>query len=397
MTGIIDEQLRVLEQLKDIYADSTILEREGDDASPFYLVQSMARTGAVRVVPSSTTVDGGNLIRLPDGVCLTTSDLIPANGEGGDLDSVLGSTYGCKDVVYLRPLPGDSIKHVDMFLLPADDGHLLLASYDPRKESVGQFWHDAVPEVRRLTMEASYAMNANARLLAKRGYSVRRVVAPLPRSEPGSGFYFPTNLNALVRVSPEGQRVHVLVPTYENYEDSLQREAVRTIEKSFPGAKISTVEATAAARLQGAVHCLSLVFPYKTTVFADASSRADWKALNQLEVKAAERERRKSLLAPLLDRGVDRRGAPAETLQDGVWTNEDDVMIKFFPDGQALVFLGEGVMQISYSLNDDGSKLELVRGEDQHQEFSVEWPEADKLVLTDVDEDVSMALTRVRD
>jgi hypothetical protein len=81
-------------------------------------------------------------------------------------------------------------------------------------------------------------------------------------------------LNALVRSSADGYR-QVLVPSYEDYETDIQSSALNQIGAAF-GSKteIVTIEATQAAKSQGAVHCLTLTAPLRLSIFSDLADAA---------------------------------------------------------------------------------------------------------------------------
>jgi hypothetical protein len=69
---------------------------------------------------TSLSVDGGNLLKLDDGTCLTTNGLFRHNtATQSSLVSEMRRVFRCNDVVLLEPMPGKYvIDHVDMFVLP---------------------------------------------------------------------------------------------------------------------------------------------------------------------------------------------------------------------------------------------------------------------------------------
>jgi agmatine/peptidylarginine deiminase len=375
----IDERLAVLAQLKDVYSDEGILSRDEDDVSPFFLAQAAFRSPVFHVVSTGVTIDGGNLMRLGQDVCATTSDVVAANKANVDLDRVLRETYGCHRILYLSPLPGPVIKHVDMFLLPVDDRKVLLASYDPGQEELKRHWADADDNVRNRTMEAALAMDANAKILANGGFQVVRVSAPLPRSDPHFGTYYPTNLNALVRVDPRG-RQHILVPTYEDYEDDVQAVALRTVREAFPPDAVKTTEATAAGQRQGAVHCLALVLPLDATVFADSVNVEKWQAWTSIQNNLVEKEK------------------VASARLVGKWRvpSNKSVQFEFTPSGMMALITDDGLSLRRYSVRNAGSRLELSDPDkDSVETFAVEWQSSNHVRLSGHGDGTRVELVRL--
>jgi hypothetical protein len=70
-------------------------------------------------------------------------------------------------------------------------------------------------------------------------------------------------------VHSDGERLQVVVPVYQNYQDDVQELALEKIKSAFGSdATLVTIEATQAAKAQGAVHCLTLTVPRRLTFFA---------------------------------------------------------------------------------------------------------------------------------
>jgi agmatine/peptidylarginine deiminase len=361
----IDDRLAILSQLKDIYSDDGIVSRDEDDASPFFLAQAAFRNPAFHVVATGITIDGGNLMRLGPATCATTSDVMAANKANVDLGQVLRTTYGCSTTVYLSPLPGPVIKHIDMFLLPVDAHRVLLASYEPKENVLSRHWRDADGGLRNLTMEAALAMDRNAKILSDYGFEVVRVPAPLPRADPQFGTYYPTNLNALVRVDLQ-RKAHVLVPTYEDYEEDVQAVATQAIRTALPGADVRTAEATAAGQRQGAVHCLSLVLPLDTTVFADPENVSKWGDWSAIETGMTAKE----------------RAASSKLL--GTWrvTSNKSVRFEFKEAGLLEFTTDDGLSLHRYSMRNSGLLLEVSDPDaDDVETFTLEWSGTNRLFL----------------
>jgi hypothetical protein len=207
---------------------------------------------------------------------VTTDDLIGRNSDGqapGDtIEAVLKSEYGCKDVIFLRALPGSGvIEHVDMFLLPVHDG-VLLAVYDPGERVFQNYLSTVESGIRDTWLEAASAMAANERHLRSAGVQVFRVPSPLPIMVRDRVVYR-TVLNGLVHVGWDHDQ-HAILPIYKGYQEDVQRDAHTIIEQHFRPGAVDYVEATEAAEGQGAVHCLTLVSPLSGSVFDGSEYQA---------------------------------------------------------------------------------------------------------------------------
>ncbi|WP_433936333.1 agmatine deiminase family protein [Sorangium cellulosum] len=352
----IDERLELLRHKIEVYSNEGIFSRDEDDDSPFFLAQSALRDTRFRLARPPVVIDGGNLMRLSDGACATTSDIVPANGgKDAEIERALARDYGCRKVIFLAPLPGPVIKHVDMFLLPVEGNLVALAAYDPADPLTSKYWADAEESVQTLMMEASLAMDANAKVLQQHGYRVLRVGALLPRIDLEAGIYYPTVLNALVRVDGNGRR-HVMLPTYAGYQEDLQSAAVDKLRAAFERAEVVTIEATEAAKRQGAVHCLSLVIPSRLSIFADGAT-------------AVQVER---MLAVIGEMQQNQDTAKERLIGNWRSQGDDGVRFVFGKDGDGLI-LGDGGMKvIRYSIRTAGTVL-AVSTDGGSTQYQIEW------------------------
>jgi agmatine/peptidylarginine deiminase len=370
----IDDRLSVLAQKKDVYSDHGIIARDEDDESPFFLAQASFYDTAFRLIPTGISLDGGNLMRLSGDVCALTTDVVPSNKENSDIDHILRDVYHCSKVLYLAPLPGPVIKHVDMFMMPAGHNVVLLASYDPHETLIQHHWQEADEETRDLTMEAALAMDRNAAMLTRSGFRVVRVPAPLPRVDVEYGVYFPTNLNALVRRDAQA-RATVLVPTYQGYQEDIQGYALSILRNTLRSATIEPMEATEAGRRQGAVHCLSLVIPQQVTMFADAQNSRKWTQWANTTARMADEQR-----------------TALERLT-GLWRFQDGALVRFDGDGNAMIVDDSGLTTLKYRMRNGGRQLEFASTGNSVQSYAVEWGQGSQLVL--VNGEGRIPLTRV--
>jgi agmatine/peptidylarginine deiminase len=247
-----------------------------DDESPLAVGIALFSDLRFKLRRPEINLDGGNFLRASDGRCLTTRDLLTRNfGREDELRRILAQEYGCvSDVVFLRALPGGDgvIEHVDMFALPAPDKRIFLASYTPDNLTAARYWSELSPSMQRLTTEAAIAMKANARTLRDLGYEVIEIPSPLPRKTIDDQLYYPTILNGVLHTN--GTISQLLLPRYDGYQEDLQKAAVEKIREAVgPHTLVDTIESTASAQGQGAVHCLTVLVPQKWTVFDSKTDR----------------------------------------------------------------------------------------------------------------------------
>lgn len=247
-----------------------------DDESPLALGIALFSDLRFKLRRPEINLDGGNFLRTSDGRCLTTRDLLTRNfGREDELRRILAQEYGCvSDVVFLRALPGGDgvIEHVDMFALPAPDKRIFLASYTPDNLTMARYWSELSPSMQRLATEAAIVMKANARTLRDLGYEVIEIPSPLPRKTIDDQLYYPTILNGVLHTN--GTISQLLLPRYAGYQEDLQSAAFEKIRETIgTHTLVDTIEATAAAQGQGAVHCLTILLPQKWTVFDSKSDR----------------------------------------------------------------------------------------------------------------------------
>jgi len=267
----IDDRLYLLREYAEILKEASP-QRSNDDSSAYDIADAVLAAPDFAYSASKLALDGGNLFKLEDGRCLTTRVLLSRNKDQNfAVDEELGKFAGCKAVTYLEPLPGEVIEHVDMFALPVGGKRILLASYDLSKAYAKEYWSQLSATERDLAANAELAMEADAEELRRLGYEVIPVASPFPRI-PGNGHtYYPSILNVLVRTASDGSR-EVLVPTYKDYEGDIQALAQKEIAEAFGGKTgLVTIEATEAAKSQGAIHCLTLSAPISLSIFGNAT------------------------------------------------------------------------------------------------------------------------------
>jgi agmatine/peptidylarginine deiminase len=270
VASTIDDKLYLLKEYSQILSEASP-QRTNDENSAYDIADAVLANPDFNYKRSPVALDGGNLFKLEDGRCLTTRVLLSRNKDQINIDEELEKTGGCKQVTYLEPLPGPVIEHIDLFALPLVDKRILLASYDLTKPFAAEYWGELSAAERDLALNAELAMETNAERLRNLGYEIVLVPALFPRIPASGHTYYPSLLNALVREGNNGHR-EVLVPSYKDYEQDIQKAALKEIANAFgPKAEIKTIEATEAAKSQGAIHCLTLTAPLSLSIFGNAT------------------------------------------------------------------------------------------------------------------------------
>jgi agmatine/peptidylarginine deiminase len=281
VVSAIDAKIYLLREYSEVLNEVSP-QRVNDENSAFEIADAVLADPDFSYKSSGVALDGGNILKLEDGRCLTTRVLLSRNKDQNiNLDQELEKIGGCKNVTFLDPLPGPVIEHIDEFALPVVGKRILLASYDLSKPFAAEYWSELSSSERDLARNAELAMELDAERLRGLGYEVVPVPSPFPRIPANGHTYYPTVLNALVRKGTDGYR-QVLVPFYKDYETDIQSSALTQIRAAFgPKTEIVTIEATEAAKAQGAIHCLTLTAPLRLSIFsdlADAARRTEYQA-----------------------------------------------------------------------------------------------------------------------
>lgn len=140
--------------------------RPADDLVPLYF----AGTLDLPLLHPGFAMNGGDLYADGRGVLYTSEETLRLNsGDREFLTGMYRAFFGVRQTRYLRPLPGPTVKHVDMvFKLVSPDVCL-----------VGQYRHpDGDGDLASLQRAAARALEENAVQLA--GYGLRVVRAPMP-------------------------------------------------------------------------------------------------------------------------------------------------------------------------------------------------------------------------
>jgi agmatine/peptidylarginine deiminase len=155
-----------------------------DDVSPSLLAARLRqRSGNVlrpyplNVVRPPLALDGGDFFTDGNGIGFTSIATLQLNGGNQEqLNEVFREYFGVKDVVYLNPLPGRTVPHIDMFFKVVSPELILLGKFD----DIGRDKQDMA-----LQTEARRVLSYNLTVL-KNFYEGRRVKVNVVAAETDS-------------------------------------------------------------------------------------------------------------------------------------------------------------------------------------------------------------------
>ena len=399
VASAIDDKLYLLREYTQILNEASP-QRTNDDSSAYDIADAVLAAPDFSYKSSSLALDGGNLFRLEDGRCLTTRVLLSRNKDQNiDADQELEKIGGCKEVTYLDPLPGGVIEHIDMFALPAGGKRLLLASYDLSSSFAAEYWSKLSSAERDLTLNAALAMDTDEERLKRLGYEVVRVPSPFPVIPTNGHSYYPSVLNMLVREGLDGSR-QLLVPAFKDYETDIQAAALKEVAAAFgPKVEIVPIEATEAAKSQGAIHCLTLAAPLQLSIFGDSAGNA-----RRTEALVQKEDLDKRATAQIASRipASGLEGSWAILAQDG---REDESPLEMYPQR---IFFGAHEFQkgVFDQLESSGKytvdkkdaglwSVHFVFADQTVTPAVVQWLDKDEVKLIFADGDSSLHLRRI--
>lgn len=152
-----------------------------DDVSPSLLAARLRQRNGnalrpypLNVVRPQIALDGGDFFTDGNGVGFTSTMTLQLNGGNQErLNQDFHDYFGVKDVVYLSPLPGRTVPHIDMFFKVVSPEILLLGKFD----DIGRDAQNAA-----LQAEARRVLSYNLTVL-KNFYEARRVKVNVVASE----------------------------------------------------------------------------------------------------------------------------------------------------------------------------------------------------------------------
>jgi agmatine/peptidylarginine deiminase len=219
-------------------ADYLQFGRPLDDAAP----SLVAGARRLDLVPLHIDLEGGNLLSNGQGLLLSTTAVLDANGAQGrddrHVEEFFRQFFG-GEVAFLEPLDGESTGHVDMFAFFTSADTVVVGAYD----------FDADP-VNAAVLDRNAARLARLRL--RDGRRLRVVRIPMPKCDDGVWRTY-TNV-----VMANGVLV---VPVYPESDAELDRAVVQTYRKLLPGWQVTPVDASEVITSGGALHCMTMNIP----------------------------------------------------------------------------------------------------------------------------------------
>jgi len=151
-------------------------QRYEDDAMSMYLIGHLYREHGydIPIIRVPFQIQGGDI--FADGLnnLFVSSETVQLNGgHRADLELILKSYYGMKTVTYLEPLPGDTVKHLDMIFMPIGSDRFLAADYPAEVPDTDVY-------MRYLHHETKAILDANAAKLRQKFPQRTIVRMPMP-------------------------------------------------------------------------------------------------------------------------------------------------------------------------------------------------------------------------
>ncbi len=199
------------------------------------------------------TIQGGNLLCNGGGLALTTTRVYDDNKvtfkrrPGVDIEKEQREfvirqfkTYtNLKHIEVLEPLRNEQTKHVDMFASFVNSTEVLVAKLNPRLDPLN-----------------ARVLDYNAQRLQRikidgKPLTVHRIPIPVRRGTSWSPYTNAIIANKLI-----------MMPVMRTDDRTTMREAINVYRKTFPDHRVTTVDITSMAKLQGALHCMSIHVPH---------------------------------------------------------------------------------------------------------------------------------------
>ena len=128
-------------------------ERNNDDTSAMYLFGFLHRLfgNEIYTMRPPLILPGGDFFSDGLGNLFTSYETLYLNGGyRSDLELILKHYYGMKNLLYLEPLPGSTIKHIDMIFKPVNPEVFLAAEYrqqTPRNDIYMQYLQEETKDI----------------------------------------------------------------------------------------------------------------------------------------------------------------------------------------------------------------------------------------------------------
>lgn len=217
--------------------------RPDEQNSNDLLTERLARLTGNRSIRAPLLLEGGNLVTNGRGLVVCTQQLEDENLALGFTKSQfhrrLRQLLGCQRIIVLENLEREGTGHIDWFLTFVSPTDVVIGSYD-----------------RQVDPANAAILDRNARVLsgittAEGPLHVHRIPMP-PHPEKGFGGTY-TNV-----VFANGK---LIVPTWSQASQSINREALAVYSKLLPDWTIQTMDCTGMLPHAGAIRCSTVNIP----------------------------------------------------------------------------------------------------------------------------------------
>jgi agmatine/peptidylarginine deiminase len=141
----------------------TSSKRNKDDIFPTYLTSFLYKDVVckIKLIKPPLQLQGGDFQTDGKGNIFTSTETLTMNGANKeDVDLIFKYYFGMKKIIYLKPLPGPNIKHIDMFLKLVDADTIVIGEYDTKSPVCNEY-------VKYLQVELKKVMDENYLLIKK--------------------------------------------------------------------------------------------------------------------------------------------------------------------------------------------------------------------------------------
>lgn len=198
------------------------------------------------------TIQGGNLLSNGIGLALTTTRIFddntvvfkrkpgvdPRKEQQEFVVNEFKKYTNLKHIEVLAPLQNEKTKHVDMFATFTSSKEVLVAKLDPRLDPTNARILDYNAErLKRITIDGKQL-------------KVHRIPIPVRRGTSWSPYTNVIIANKLI-----------MMPVMQTDNRTTMREAIDVYRRVLPDHRVATVDITTMAKLQGALHCMSVHVP----------------------------------------------------------------------------------------------------------------------------------------
>lgn len=307
-----DNNLCVIDAIyRDIRIQDSSIVREKDDVSPVYLANYLFKD--ISIVKPPFQLWGGDFYSDGSGNIFTSIEtLIMNGGDRNKINTLFQYYYGAKKIIYLTPLPGNTIKHIDMFFKIVNENTILIGEYNENTILIGgrkvNLQDNSYQYFKFIQKEAKKILEANYTELQEKFPEKKIIKLPMPPidfeidkdaklsyenllktienkmlSLYDDGKFlealalekilqehkqkivyelyhtiYKTYLNSIF-IEGKGGKL-LLIPSYEGLS-KIENEVKKKYEEAYPGARIVFINCDGIIKQFGAIHCITLLIP----------------------------------------------------------------------------------------------------------------------------------------